>query len=91
MEPPLTDLANPIAERGAAVLPFLLNRIDSETDDMSIRDILLIFEKMTYSRSYAVASDLALMTKLSSRVSRMKDKEWQSTCLKMIQNIRGSG
>ena len=91
VEPPLTDLANPIAERGAESVPFLLNRLDSESDDISARDILLIFEKMTYFKSYDVKSDMALMSKLTSRVSVMKDKGWQSTCRRKIQNIKDSG
>jgi hypothetical protein len=87
-EPPFMDFANPIAERGAKAVPFLLNQLNSHTDDITTRDLLLIFETMAHSKSYEVRSDVALMTTLVSKVSAMKDKEWQESCSKSIQRIR---
>ena len=81
-------LADPIAERGAAAIPFLLRQLDSKADDLAIRDILMIFATMAYSKSYDVKSDEPLMTMLASKVSGMKDKEWQEICLKMLQRIK---
>ena len=89
-EPPFMDLANPIAERGATAVPFLLDQLNSKSDDITLRDILLIFETMASSKSYDVKSDLALMTTLTSRVSGMKDQGWQDTCLKKLQRIKDS-
>ena len=88
IEPPLMGLADPIAERGAAAIPFLLRQLDSKADDLAIRDILMIFATMAYSKSYDVKSDEPLMTMLASKVSGMKDKEWQEICLKMLQRIK---
>lgn len=82
------DLANPIAERGSAAVPFLLDRLKSRPDDIAVRDILLIFETMATSKSYEVKSDVALMATLTSSVSGMKNHEWQNVCLKMLQRIR---
>lgn len=89
-EPPFMDLADPIAERGATAVPFLLDQINSKADDITLRDTLLIFETMANSKSYDVKSDLALMTTLTSRVSGMKDQGWQGTCLKNLQRIKDS-
>ncbi len=89
-EPPFMDLANPIAERGATAVPFLLGQLNSKPDDITLRDILLIFETMANYKSYDVKSDAALMTTLASRVSGMKDQGWQDTCLKKLQRIKDS-
>jgi hypothetical protein len=91
VEPPLMDLADPISERGSAAVPFLLNRLNSEQDDIAVRDILLIFETMARSKSYDVRSDAALMIALDSRVSKMKDQGWRDICLKRLQWIKDSG
>jgi hypothetical protein len=37
-EPPFMDLADPIAERGATAVPFLLNQLKSESADIAVRD-----------------------------------------------------
>ena len=87
-EPPFMDLANPIAERGATAVPFLLDRLNSKPDDIAVRDILLILETMATSKSYEVKSDTALMATLTSSVSGMKDHGWQDVCSKMLQRIK---
>jgi hypothetical protein len=89
-EPPLMDLANPIAERGAAAVPFLADKLNADSDDVAVRDILTIFERMAVSGSYNVKSDAALMGVLTSKVAGIKDKGWQDTCLKKLQRIRNS-
>ena len=87
-EPPLMDLAIPIAERGRTAIPFLLTQLDSQADNITIRDILWIFARMASSRSYDVKSDAALMATLISRVSGMKHKGWQSMSFKELQRIK---
>ena len=88
MEPPDMGLAEPIAGRGAAAVPFLLDRLNSKPDDITVRDILLIFDTMATSKSYEVKSDAALMATLESSVSGMKDHDWQDVCSKQIQRIK---
>jgi hypothetical protein len=68
-----------------------VNQLDAEKDDVAIRDILLVFEKMAYSKTYNVKSDSALMAALASRISGIKDKGLEDTCLKMLQAIKDSG
>ena len=89
-EPPLMDLANPIAERGATAVPFLLDQLNSKPDDITLRDILLIFTTMASSKSYDVKADSTLMATLTSRISGMKDRGWQEICLKSLQYIKDS-
>jgi len=90
-EPPFIDLAEPIAERGAAAVPFLVDQLNSESQDIAVRDILLVFETMATTKSYDVKSDAALMGTFSSKVSTMKDQGWKDTCLKMLKRIRNTG
>ena len=90
IEPPLLELAGPIAERGAAAVPFLSRELNLRTSDITVRDILLICETMSTSGTYNMKSDVTMMITLNSKVSEMKDKEWQSICLKMLQRIRDS-
>ena len=90
IEPPFMDLADPIAEKGAKAVPFLLDQLNSESHDVAVRDILLIFETMASSKSYDVKSDSVLMNALSSKVSDVKDKAWKDMCSKMLQRIKDS-
>ena len=89
-EPPFMDLAEPIAEKGATAVPFLVEQLNSESHDIAVRDILLIFATMASSKSYDVKSDSVLMSALSSKVSAVKDKQWKDICSKMLQHIRDS-
>jgi hypothetical protein len=82
------ELADPIAERGATAVPFLVEQLNAKPDDIAIRDTLLIFETMARSGRYDLKSDTPLMTALASRVSGMKDKDWQAICLKKLKRIR---
>ena len=84
----LVDLADPIAERGAAAVPFLVEQLKSRTDDLTVRDILLIFETMARLKSYDVKGDAALMNLLASKVAGVKHKEWRSVCFEMLQRIK---
>lgn len=88
VEPPIMDLADPIAERGAAAIPFLLYQLRVENNDTALRDTLLILERMTVSKSYDVKSHPALLSTLDARIAGMKDKGWQSVCLAMFGFIK---
>jgi hypothetical protein len=47
-EPPAMGLADPIAERGAEAVPFLIKKLNADADDITVRDILLIFESWRF-------------------------------------------
>jgi hypothetical protein len=89
-EPPAMELAGPIAERGASAVPFLADQLKASADDIAVRDILLIFERMEASGSYNVRANTALMGVLNSKVSGMRDRDWQAICLKKLQRINDS-
>jgi len=89
VEPPILDLAKPIAERGATAVPFLLKQLDAHSDDTTLRDLLVIFQEMELSKSFEVKADPALMDKLDIRVRAIKDNEWRAICSKMLRRIKG--
>jgi hypothetical protein len=86
-EPPLTGLAEPIAEKGKTVVPFLLGKVGPGTDDIAVRDVLLVFETMSSIRSYDVKSDELIMNTLRSRISTMNDDGWKTVGSHMLQRI----
>jgi len=88
VEPPLMGLADPIAERGVSAVPFLLNQLNSNPDDAITEDVLLIFERMAFSKSYDVKSDAPLMATLEARIFAVKDDEWRKICSKQFERIR---
>jgi hypothetical protein len=69
---------------GAAV-PFLANKLNVDTDDIAVRDIVLIFDMMEVTGSYNVKADASLTTVLTSKVAGMKNKAWQDMCLKVLK------
>jgi hypothetical protein len=85
VEPPVLELANPIAQRGSAAVPFLIGKLESETDDISLRDILHILEMMVAFKTYDVKANAELVALLRTRLDGMKDREWQAICRKMLQ------
>jgi hypothetical protein len=88
VEPPLLDLAKPIAERGKSVIPFLLTKLkEMKSEDIGTRDVVSIFEEMAFSGSYDVKADAALMQTLSLKVSNMKNRGWQDSCRQMLDRI----
>lgn len=88
IEPPDLELANPIAERGVTVVPFLMQQLRLTKDDLAIRDILLILRTMLRFKTYAVNRDAALMNALQERIVTMKDLRWKSFCEEKFEDIK---
>jgi hypothetical protein len=89
IEPPLMDLAEPISDRGNAAVPFLIGQLNANPDDLTVRDILLIFETMAKSRTYNVKEDGALMALLAAKIDGMRRQDWQHVCWDMLRAIKG--
>lgn len=89
-EPPLTGFAKPIAERGQTAVPFLLEKLNPQADDITVRDVLSLFEAMGSMKSYDVKSDAHVMDTLRSRVSTMKDPGWKAVCSKILGRIESN-
>jgi hypothetical protein len=90
IEPPDLALANPIAEKGASAIPFLTEQLKSSTDDLAVRDILLILRTMLRFNTYEVKQDAALMSVLEKRISTMKSADWQGFCREKLENIKNA-
>jgi|ERR1700678_4335814 hypothetical protein len=86
-EPPIMGLAKPIAEKGKTVIPFLLEKLRPQPDDITVRDVLTVFETMNTIRSYDVKSDRVVMDALRSSVSAMKDEGWRNVASQKLQRI----
>jgi hypothetical protein len=87
-EPPNSELADPIAERGKAAVQFLLDQLTGTPDDKTVNDVVLTFEAMARMKTYSVGADIALMTALASRVSEMKDSFWRAEATRTLENIK---
>ena len=89
-EPPIMGLARPIAEKGKTVIPFLLGKLSPQPDDVTVRDVLVVFETMSAIKSYDVKSDRVVMDALRSSVSAMKDEGWRKVGSQMLQRIESN-
>ena len=88
--PPALDMALPIAERGAAAVPFLLDQLEADRTDKATDQILIVFFRMQLLKTYDVKADASLMNVLSTRVQRIKDEESRRISSATLQRIRGS-
>jgi len=86
LEPPYTELADQIAKQGDKAVPFLSSKLKNETEELGIRDIVLIFEMMAYYTSYNVNEDQLLMGLMSSKVATMTT--WKSVAVNMLDRIK---
>ena len=87
-EPRDSELADPIAERGKMVVPFLLEQLDQTPDDKTVDDVLILFEAMSRLKTYDVRRDLTLTTTLSSKVSSMTHESWKAEAMRTLETIR---
>src|SRR5262245_31771868 len=72
MEPPTIELAGPFAKEGQAVVGFLKAKLAAARGDLTIRDILLVFEEMSKLKTYDVAADSDLMKVIELAVGKVK-------------------
>lgn len=75
--PPATYFAGPFAQQGERAVPFLKERLLGATDDLTIRDIVLVFSEMSRQKTYNVAGDQELVRIMLMTVSKMRDKDWK--------------
>jgi hypothetical protein len=87
VEPPLTVLAVPIAERGSSAVPFLLGKLERQPDILTVRDLLLIFQTMKNLGKYDISSNQNIMQALRKSIDGLKDKEWRNICGEMLARL----
>lgn len=90
IEPPALYLAAPIAEKGAAVIPFLTEQLKSEKDDLAVRDVLYLLERMQWMKTYDVRKDTSLMQLLDTRVSAIKNKNVEYSSRDTLEHIKNA-
>jgi hypothetical protein len=77
MHPPAQYLAEPFARRGGEIVPFLKEKLAQAQDDLTVRDIVLVFAEMGRQRSYAVSKDIDLIRQMREAAARMKNQDWR--------------
>lgn len=84
IEPPVMGFAGAYASEGAAVVPFLKNKLQSAGDDLTVRDLVLVFNQMNTAKTYDVVHDNELIDLIKQKVAGMKDAQWKQITEKMV-------
>jgi hypothetical protein len=87
--PPAIYLADPFAAQGKSIVLLLSDRLRAATDDLTIRDIVMVFSAMGRAKTYDVAGDEQLMKLLEGSAKRMKDRDWKALVEKEICTLQG--
>lgn len=88
IHPPLIFLKTPLAMQGEGVAAYLEGKlIDPEIDDLTIRDIVLVFEEMEYLNSYDVRDDTALRELLQAKSREIEDPELRAFVQEQVAEI----
>ena len=77
MRPPAQYLAEPFARRGGEIVTFLRLKLAQAQNDLTIRDIVLVFAEMNRQKSYPVWKDADLVRELREAAARMKNQDWK--------------
>ncbi|MBK8183283.1 MAG: hypothetical protein IPK63_10485 [Candidatus Competibacteraceae bacterium] len=70
--PPASYLALSLAEQGEIIIPFLRDKLENTNDELTIRDIILIFSEMVELKNYEFSKDLRLRKLIRQKVDNMK-------------------
>ncbi len=87
VHPPAIYLARPFAEQGPTIVPFLKAKLESTQNDVTIRDIVMVFSELAELKLYSFSYDSALLVLIDKKVNDMKGI-WKETTLKMVSEIR---
>jgi hypothetical protein len=85
MHPPAQYLAEPFARRGGEIVPFLKEKLAQAQDDLTVRDIVLVFAEMGRQRSYDVSKDVDLIRQMREAAARMKNQDWRTITEQRIE------
>jgi len=88
VHPPMLYLAELFAKEGNKVVGYLKLKLLDANDDLTIRDLVLVFNEMSRLKSYDVANDDELMHLVSQKVEGMKDPGWKQTTQEMVAEIK---
>lgn len=88
MQPRDWTLADPIAERGASVIPFLTAKLNSSADDFTVYDILIILWEMDRLKTFQPTRGTTLMHFLEDRVPKIKNPELQYRSRSLLDDVK---
>jgi hypothetical protein len=86
--PPLLYLVIPFASQGRPVAELLKLKLAQATDDLTIRDIIVVFAEMHRQRSYIIDPNDDLRALLKSKVASMKDAYWKQNCEQILMKMQ---
>ena len=87
VHPPAMYLATSFARNGKAVVKLLKIKLSETIDDLTIRDIVLVFSEMKKQKTYNVLEDSALMKLLRNKVATMQNEDWRKIVEEMMNEI----
>lgn len=88
IHPPDTSLALIFSRDGESIVEFLKEKLKSAYGSVTIFNIILIFQFMSYDNSYNVRDDTKLVMVIESAISRVNDTFWKSMCEQSLNEIR---
>lgn len=89
IHPPAIYLAEPFAKQGGAVVPLLKLKLEHADDDLTIRDIVLVFAEMHRQRSYDFSKDTGVVKLMTKKVNGMHDPDWRAIAQGNVDTILG--
>lgn len=87
IEPPVMGLAGVFASEGGKVVPYLESKLRAANDDLTVRDLLLVFRQMEVMHTYDVHSNSELISLMRDKVSKMKDPQWKKIAESSLHDI----
>lgn len=85
--PPALYLAPPFASEGARAAAFLRERLANTRDDLTIKDIIMVFVEMTRQHSYDVARDEELMPLIRQKAMTIEEPYWRGYVAATVAEI----
>jgi len=89
VHPPAIYLARALAQQGSVIIPFIKGKLATEEDEVSIRDIILIFSELAQLKLYDVSNDKELMNLLTQKVNNMQGI-WKNISITELYEIQKS-
>lgn len=87
VHPPAMYLAEPFAQQGSEVVPFLTSKVKTAEDEFTIYAIVFVFSEMARQGQYDFSKDPQLVGVLETRVERMHGI-WRESTLEMLRDIK---
>lgn len=87
-EPPSIYLAAPFGKQGVVVVGFLKEKLKVARGDLTIHDIILVFDQMNRQDTYDVVGDLDLTRVIEDGVARVKDSFWRQRSARALEEMR---